>query len=204
MTQCLRCAPPLCRKACIQCPFSIGRGSLSALAKCLHKCVSLGICQRVLGSLSKHLHAALLSRSISCLMQGLPRNAAAAGSSGTAHSKLRGRMVQVSQAVAGLDRPVSSSSPSSFQPPAPGTSFSKPSELEAPPVVSNSGRDKMLLAWCRMKSLQEFCEIVQGRPGQDGSLQPRFLHSFCDRLSIPHAQLVACLTALSRCVGGAT
>ena len=94
-------------------------------------------------------------------MQGLPRNVAAAGSTGAAHSKLRSRMVQVSQAVAGLDRPVSSSPSSSFQPPVPGTSFSKPSELEAPPVVSSSGRDQMLWARCRPKSLQEFCELCR-------------------------------------------
>ena len=97
-------------------------------------------------------------------MQGLPRNAAAAGSTGAAHSKLRSRMVQVSQAVAGLDRPVSSS-PSSFQPPPPGTSFSKPSELEDPPVVSSSDRDQLLLAWSQMKSLHKFRETVQGRLG---------------------------------------
>ena len=96
-------------------------------------------------------------------MQGLPRNAAAAGSTGAAHSKLRSSMVQVSQAVAGLDRLVSSSAPSSFQPPPPGTSFSKPSELEDPPVVSSSGRDSSLLAWSQMKSLQVFRETVQGR-----------------------------------------
>ena len=103
-------------------------------------CFSWHLQAEVSSSLSKHTHAALLLRSMRCLMQGLPRSAAAAGSTGTAHSKLRNRMGQVAHAVAGLDRPVSSSPSSSFQPPAPGTSFSKASELEDPPVVSSSGR----------------------------------------------------------------
>ena len=112
------------------------------------QCFSQHLLEEVPGSLSKRSHAVLLFRSMRCLMQALPRHAAAANGTGLAHSRLRSRMVQVSQAVAGLDRPVSSSPSSSFQPPAPGTSFSKPSELEAPPVVSSSGRDRLLLAWC--------------------------------------------------------